>query len=158
VARVIYVATPHRGSGYARRCIGAVSSSLVARSRESDERHQQLLKDNPDAFYDELTRRFPTSIDLLRPESPILQTANALCYRPGVCLHSIVGDHCWSPLEGRTDGVVPVESARLAGVHSERLVNATHTQIERHPETTHEALRILFKHAESVRAPVRSAR
>jgi pimeloyl-ACP methyl ester carboxylesterase len=149
VAHVVYVATPHRGSGYARRCIGSATSSLVMRDPDREDRHEQLLAANPDAFYSELTRRLPTSIDMLRPESQILQATGVLSYRPGVCLHSIIGDHCCSLTEGRTDGVVPVSSAQLAGVASEIIVDTTHTEIGRHPATTQEVQRILVKHAEN---------
>jgi hypothetical protein len=106
-----------------------------------------LTRDNPDAFGPELTRGVPTSVDLLNPSSCILQATNRLPYRQGVELHSIIGDDRWTCSEGRTDGVVAVTSARLGGVQSELIVDASHTEIQRRSETSTEVVRILLKHS-----------
>ena len=76
VSRVIYIATPHRGSVYARRCVGQISSALVKEPPDWKARHAQLIRDNPGAFYEELTRGIPNSIDLLEPSSRILQATD----------------------------------------------------------------------------------
>lgn len=147
VNRVIYIATPHQGSVYATRCIGQVSSALVREPPEWMARHAQLIRDNPNAFGKEMSKGIPTSVDLLDPESCILQATNRLPYRPGVALHSIIGDDRWTCSEGRTDGVVSVESARLGGVESELFVDASHTGIQLRNETSAEVIRILMLHA-----------
>ncbi len=67
VSRVIYIATPHRGSLYARRCVGLVGSALVVEPPDWTARHAQLIRDNPCAFDEEMSRGIPTSIDLLEP-------------------------------------------------------------------------------------------
>ena len=69
ISRVIYIATPHRGSSEASRCVGRVSSALIEEPPEWTERHAQLVRDNPDAFRDELRRKIPNSVDLLEPDS-----------------------------------------------------------------------------------------
>ncbi|MEX2092976.1 MAG: alpha/beta fold hydrolase [Pirellulales bacterium] len=147
VARVIYIATPHRGSIYARRCVGQISSALVKEPPDWTARHAQLIRDNPDAFHEEMSRGIPTSIDLLEPSSRILQATNQLPYRAGVTLHSIVGDDRWTLSEGRSDGVVAVSSATLLGVQSQVFVDASHTEILKRSETSAEVLRILQAHA-----------
>lgn len=147
VNRVIYIATPHQGSVYATRCVGQVSSALVKEPPEWKARQAQLIRDNPNAFGKELSKGIPTSIDLLDPESHILQATNRLPYRPGVTLHSIIGDDRWTCSEGRTDGVVSVSSARLGGVQSELFVDASHTGIQLKNETSAEVMRILMAHA-----------
>jgi pimeloyl-ACP methyl ester carboxylesterase len=144
---VVYIATPHQGSVYARQCVGRISSALVKVPPEWTARHAQLTRDNPDAFGPELTRGVPTSVDLLNPSSCILQATNRLPYRQGVELHSIIGDDRWTCSEGRTDGVVAVTSARLGGVQSELFVDASHTEIQRRSETSTEVVRILLKHS-----------
>ena len=54
VTRVIYIATPHRGSVQAQRCVGRISSALVEERPVWVQRHEQLLRDNPGAFRAEL--------------------------------------------------------------------------------------------------------
>jgi pimeloyl-ACP methyl ester carboxylesterase len=147
ISCVIYIATPHHGSVYARRCVGLVSSALVKEPPAWTARHEQLVRDNPGAFGEELSRDIPNSIDLLDPSSQILEETSRLPYRDGVALHSIIGDDRWTPSEGANDGVVAVSSARLAGVESEIVVDASHTEILKESETTAEVLRILQEHA-----------
>lgn len=146
IQRVIYIATPHQGSSDATRCIGRISSALVQTRPDLVSRHQQLVRDNPGAFREEVQRRVPTSIDLLDPRSCILQATNSLPYNPGVALHSIIGDNGWSLSQGPSDGVVAVSSARIAGVQSELLVAASHTEVQRNPRTVSEVICILNQH------------
>jgi pimeloyl-ACP methyl ester carboxylesterase len=147
IQRVIYIATPHRGSNDATRCIGRISSALVQERPDLVSRHQQLVRDNPSAFRAELQRSVPTSVDLLEPQSCILQTTDSLPYNPAVALHSIIGDDRWSLTQGPSDGVVAVSSARIGGVQSELLVSAKHTEVQRDPQTVREVICILSRHA-----------
>jgi len=105
------------------------------------------VRDNPGAFYEEMSRGIPNSIDLLEPSSAILQATARLPYRQGVRLHSIIGDDRWTLGEGDSDGVVAVSSARLLGVRSELFVDASHTEILKQPATSREVMRILLAHA-----------
>jgi pimeloyl-ACP methyl ester carboxylesterase len=147
VCQVIFIATPHRGSVYARRCVGQISSALVKEPPDWKARHAQLVRDNPGAFYEEMSRGIPNSVDLLEPSSAILQATDRLPYRQGVRLHSIIGDDRWTLSEGQSDGVVAVSSARLPGVQSEIFVDASHTEILTRSTTSREVLRILLAHA-----------
>ncbi len=147
VQRVVYIATPHRGSHDATRCVGRISSALVENRPDLVEKHQQLVRDNPCAFRSELQRKVPTSVDLLEPSSCILQATDALPYSSNVALHSVIGDVRWSPLQGRTDGVVAVSSARIGGVQSELFVDANHTEVQRDSRTVEEVACILLRHA-----------
>jgi triacylglycerol esterase/lipase EstA (alpha/beta hydrolase family) len=147
IRRVIYIATPHRGSSDATRFIGRISSALVVERPDLVRRHEQLVRDNPGLFRPEMERRVPTSIDLLEPQSCVLQATNSLPYNPCVALHSIIGDDRWGPIQGRSDGVVAVSSARIAGAQSELLVDAGHTDVQRDPETIREVICILTRHA-----------
>jgi hypothetical protein len=83
----------------------------------------------------------------LEPQSRVLQATNSLPYNPCVALHSIIGDDRWSPIQGRSDGVVAVLSARIAGVQSELLVDARHTEVQRDSETIREVICVLTRHA-----------
>ncbi len=146
VSRVIFMATPHRGSAFATRAIGRLGSSLV---REPDDRrmaHRQLIVSNPGVFSDEVSERIPTSIDLLEPESQLLQTIGQLPAACHVQMHSIIGNRCCTLLHGRSDGVVPVSSAKESRSITERMVKATHTGVKQHPESIHEVITILQLH------------
>jgi pimeloyl-ACP methyl ester carboxylesterase len=147
VARVIYIGTPHLGSGWARRAVGRLGSALVEPSPLATQRHSQLMRDNPDVFSDELTRRFPTSVDLLEPSSPILNATARLPYQPCVAVHSIVGDGRFTIGSGPSDGVVPVYSAQLSGGASETFVDSKHSQEPRNEKVIAEVMRILTEHA-----------
>jgi pimeloyl-ACP methyl ester carboxylesterase len=147
VGRVVYIATPHRGSSQATRTAGRISSAIIEERPVWDERHDQLVRDNPCAFREEVRQKIPTSVDLLEPESLILQATQQLPYRQGVALNSIVGDwRCANTLEP-SDGVVTVSSAQLGGGETEAMVDAKHTGILRDPEAVREASCILMRHA-----------
>jgi pimeloyl-ACP methyl ester carboxylesterase len=147
ISRVVYIATPHRGSSEATRCVGRFSSALIKEPPEWIERHAQLVRDNPDAFRNELQLKVPNSVDLLEPNSLILQATDRLPYRCGVALHTILGDDRWTLTQGRSDGVVSVASARLGGGQSELVVDARHTEVQCVPQTVREVMCILTRHA-----------
>lgn len=146
VSRVVFMGTPHHGSEWAQRPIGRWGSRLVVSPAAMEAVHQQLLLDNPDAFSREFTRRVPTSIDLLEPSSPLLQSISYLPVRTDVQLHSIIGQGRWMLGNGDSDGVVPVSSARLANVSSETFVQAKHSLIHQDPVAIKELLRVLRLH------------
>jgi hypothetical protein len=114
-------------------------------------RHEQLVRDNPGAFRAEMSRKVPTSVDLLEPDSLILQATDRLPYKNDVALHSIIGDDRTSVLQGPTDGVVAVSSARLGGGESELVVDAQHTHVQRKLESVEEVIKILTRHAAGMR-------
>jgi hypothetical protein len=101
---------------------------------------------------------FPTSIDLLAPNSPALELLAASSPPEGVHYHSIIGV---LPDEGflidallpgglsprGTDGVVPYTSAHLDAVDSEVVVPADHLHVHWHPRAVDEVRRILLDHA-----------
>ena len=146
VTRVVFIGTPHQGSAWARRPVGRLGSALVRPSAQAEEGHSQLVHDNPNLFSEELQERFPTSVDLLEPSSPLLKATLSMPYSPAVALHSIVGygQYTWSGEP--SDGIVPVASARLFGVQSEKEVEAKHEFLHRDPATIAELVRILHEH------------
>jgi pimeloyl-ACP methyl ester carboxylesterase len=148
VTRVVFIGTPHRGSQLARRCIGRIGSALVSLPAERADEYAQLIDDNPDVFEPQFRSGPPRSIDMLEPESPLLNALLVLPVSPQVTMHSIIGtEGCPALAGGPSDGVVPVSSAQLPGVASELMVNARHEQLHRDPESVAEVLRILREHA-----------
>ena len=129
VSRVVFLATLHRGSELSRGVVGRVSSNLIS---ESDSIHKllyQLVKDNPDAFDSRRFRRFPTSIETLDTDSPILTALLSMQPPPpphAVSFHSIIGSLHPTGVDKTTDGVVRYTSAHLEGVVTERVVSPDH--------------------------------
>jgi len=70
VRRVVFLATPHRGSELSRGVVGRVSSGLITEADQITDLLAQLVKDNPDDFDRRRFRRLPTSIETLEPITP----------------------------------------------------------------------------------------
>jgi hypothetical protein len=149
VKRVIFIGTPHRGSGMARRLAGRVGSALVSFSSEEKAEFREIIDDNPDLFKQSLQRRRPTSIALLDPDSPLLVGLARMPVGCATHLHSIVGTGGSNLLGEPGDGVVSVSSAQHYG-DSELFVPAKHEKLHRHPASINEVARILRVHAGAV--------
>ncbi|MFM8408060.1 MAG: esterase/lipase family protein [Pirellulaceae bacterium] len=148
VSRIIFIGTPHRGAKMAQQTVGRLGSLLVDFPEEDKERFEQLVRDNPGLFRPEIARRFPTSIDMLRPDGEVLKTLAEIPLADGIIGHSIVGDlGPWRVVEPG-DGVVPLTSARWDGVSSEQMVPQCHEELHRDPRSVAELLRILREIAE----------
>jgi pimeloyl-ACP methyl ester carboxylesterase len=145
IRRVVFLATPHRGSELSRRVVGRVSSSLIAEPDHYTKLLNVVLKENPDAFDRRRFRHLPTSIDTLEPDAPVLRALLAM--KPGrdVTFHSIVGNIRPGPLAHATDGVVAYSSAHLDGVASEKVVRSDHG-VQKDPAAILEVRRILLEH------------
>jgi pimeloyl-ACP methyl ester carboxylesterase len=146
VTRVVFIGAPHRGSGMANRFIGRLAASLVKEPAEVKEAHRQLIGNNPGVFSSEFSRRIPTSIDLLDPNSNLLQTLTDLPKSNQTVYHSIIGNSHWSLTEGKSDGVVPVDSAYLPGAATNKYVATKHSKLPQDPEVIEEVLAILDLH------------
>ena len=147
VRRVIFIATPHCGSNNASGLVGDVATLLVHESPQEAEMHRRLIEQNPGVFAAVIQKRLPTSIDLLKPESPLLEALREMRAGDGVKLHNIIGVKPQLPLHEPSDGVVPVASARHPGVSSETTTRAQHAKVHRAFESSEEIARILAEHA-----------
>jgi pimeloyl-ACP methyl ester carboxylesterase len=151
VRRLIFIATPHRGSRLDLGLIRQAGSRLCRLPDPLKQVHQRLLASNGAEFFaPTLGKRLPTSIDQLAWEHPELQALVALGIDPGVTYHSIIADLRDPPLVDGTDGIVPYASAHLDGASSELLVHGGHL-CQAHPLVIREVGRIL---TEQLRLPV----
>lgn len=150
VARTVFIGTPHGGSPWARRPIGRIGAKLVEESPSLQVEHEQLLRDNVGVFSREFTRRVPTSIDLLRPNSPLLAAIGNLPMDQRVPFHTLFGSGYRMLGAGDSDSVVPVSSARTANATTEKAIKAKHTKLHQQPEGISELLCILKKHLRDV--------
>lgn len=146
VKRVVFIATPHKGSGMSGRLVGRAASSLVRFSGFEATQYRQLMDNNRDIFKEYLWENRPTTVDLLEPANPILQAMAKMPFGRCIRIHSIIGTGK-STLAGETsDGVVPISSARQAGACSELLIPAGHQKLHRNPACVAELMRILRQH------------
>jgi pimeloyl-ACP methyl ester carboxylesterase len=150
VRRVVFIATPHRGSPIANGPIGTVFSAIIKRPAATSESLEEIEALNgPSVFAEDLKHRPLNSIGNLRTDSPILLTLDRIPIDPSVPYHSII------PLVAattNTDLVVPYRSSRINGARSEQIVPGTHFS-QQDPTVTHELKRILRLHLAASPAP-----
>ncbi len=107
VRRVIYIATPHRGSHLDRGPIQHVGTRLVRIADPLREAHHRIVSRNdPTFFRDHFRKAIPSSIDELEWGSPILTGLSELPTATAVKVHSIIAVRLDSPPSDRTDGLV----------------------------------------------------
>jgi hypothetical protein len=146
VRRVVFVATPHRGSPLASGSIRRLGTWLCGQPSRFLRAFQNVLA-NDDATL--LTPRFrgelPTSVNELAPGHAFLMALCELGIDPSVRSHSIIADLRNPPGPGATDGIVPYWSSHLEGVVSETLVHGLHICLNHQP-VIREVRRILLDH------------
>lgn len=151
VERVIFVATPHRGSYLANwdlaKWVGRFARSPIT---VADAVLDVVTDDVEDNTKRQLART-AGSLDNMAPGNRFLETLVGLPVAPGIESHSIIAvrdePDLSDPKERRraSDGVVRFESARIGGVASELIVSSGHSCL-RHPWTISELRRILLSH------------
>jgi hypothetical protein len=139
IKRVIFVATPHRGSSLAAGGIGAIAIWLIRLPlnllHEIPETMAHAL--NPDSQ----RTIIPTSIQGLSPNSPLLHALDRLPIEAPH--HSIIGDRGRGDTPNSSDGVVPYWSSHLSSAESEKIVPTDHEAMS-DPEAVAEIRRILL--------------
>ena len=143
VERVVFIATPHRGSYQATGIALNLIRRIVNLPGTLVSQFQVLLKGQ--AFAHLGTSALPTSVDNMSPGHPFLRALNDLPIDSRITAHSIIAVLGEGPITGKTDGVVAYESAHIDGVESEKVVRSGHST-QGHPETIEEVRRILREH------------
>jgi pimeloyl-ACP methyl ester carboxylesterase len=164
VTRVVYIATPFRGSFQAKGWVRNIIQRIVSIPIGILALPYDVVAGNPNVVGDlfrqmklpfEVGNKIPSSVDGMSPSNPMLQTLAKMPVAPGVKAHSIIAiDGDDEPPKG-DDGVVEYQSARQEGVESEYIVRSGHS-CQGHPLTIEEVRRILLEHLKSV-FPVPSA-
>lgn len=140
VKRVVFIATPHRGSfrvssfvlGMVRRLV-TLPLTLVGGLAELA-KHSGMPKESA-----------PTAVDNMLPGHRFVRTLSASPIAPWVTAHSIIPVTNAGAALGQDDGVVRYESAHIEGVASEKIVRSTHST-QSTPATILEVRRILYEH------------
>ena len=147
VRRVVFIATPHRGSRVDTGGLEHLGSRLVRLPDPLRASYSRLMARNgPDFFTERFRKGLPTSVDELEWQSPFLMRLEELGITPTIKAHSIIADRRDPPRSGGSDGLVPFESAHLDGVASELLVASAHL-CQDQPAVIREVKRILAVHA-----------
>ncbi len=148
VKRVVFIATPHRGSylagGFARRWaqrLVSLPGALMVRGKDvmkfaAGSETERFLKG-----------RTPTSLDGMSPKNPALLAMAEIPVVPEIKAHSIIPVQGGGDYHHGKDGVVSYESAHVDYVESERVVRSKHSCLN-NPATIEEVRRILHEHLE----------
>jgi hypothetical protein len=150
IRRVVFVATPQKGSNFGGSYLRRVVTSIVVQPGELQAAVKTLSEENPGAFQPGFLGGLPTSIDNLATDNPTLKAINRMPLSPQARFHSIIGHGKWLPLFQPGDGVVPTSSAFFAGVDSELFVNDWHTHVHRDLRSIREIERILHQHLDDM--------
>jgi pimeloyl-ACP methyl ester carboxylesterase len=139
INRVIFIATPHRGSRLAVGGIGALAIWLI---RLPLDLWHEISETIADALYLQGNHTIiPTSIHGLSPNSPLLHALDRLPIQ--AVHHSIIGDRGRGDTPNSSDGVVPYSSSHLASAQSEKIVPTGHEAMD-DPNAVEEIRRILL--------------
>ena len=150
VTRVISIGTPYRGSSFATDTLQWLGDKLITLPKVVANDYSRIVSQNKQLLKNEDPLLVANSIDSLSPRNPLfgfLLTAEA---GQGVEYHNIVGNKTKRSLVQRIsasepgDGVVSLESAKIAFAKSEIEVDEDHTLIHQNPLTIFEVKRILL--------------
>ncbi|MGV3661488.1 MAG: esterase/lipase family protein [Prosthecobacter sp.] len=134
IHRIIFIATPHRGSSYADNIIGRAGSLLTKAPGDFLEFFKHISTANPNVFTAEYSALEKLDgVTALSPQDPTLRILADMSYAQKVSTHSIIG--------GR-DFIVPYSSSHLEGADSELIVNWRHRAFKS-PAAVAEVRRIL---------------
>ncbi len=143
VNRVVFMATPHRGSPLALRSFASFFANLIrlpiSPLRDNSSKILSALREDArEAF------RLPSnSVRILRADSPLLLSILHLPLAHPIPLHTVIGDRGLpGPIELSSDGIVPYWSSHLPDAVSEKVVPSGHG-VNENPEGIKELGRIL---------------
>ena len=146
VKRVVFIATPHRGSFRVSSIVPDLVRRIVTLPVTTVRNISVLAAENPElAAARDAVKDMPTAVENMRPGNRFVRTYSASPIAPGVTANSIIAVLGEGPVTGKTDGVVAYESAHLEGVESEKIVRSSHS-CQAEPDTILEVRRILREH------------
>jgi hypothetical protein len=152
VRRVIFLATPHRGSYLAGpQIVRRLAQRLVSLPSDVVRVGADLATLGPTGTL--ASGRVATSIDNMSPGHPFIRALAGIPVSPAVTAHSIVAVDGEGPLEDAGDGVVKYRSAHVEGVESELVVPSPHSGMQAKPETVEEVRRIFLEHSATSTCP-----
>ncbi len=150
VKRVVFIATPHRGSRRADMYVVKLLSSLVKLPKKmmvfNTPQVASALTDFGRAVFG--VDNPSNSLTVLRSHSAPLRFLSDSPMYDHIEFHSIMGDRGRGDTPNSSDGVVAYSSSHLDGAKSEVIVPADHAAHD-HPQAINELSRILHLHLKS---------
>ena len=149
VRRIIFIATPHRGSFLTQGWVRKLAHNLWTMPKQmiSDlsARWQGLASQLklPESMKGDV----PTAVDGMSSDNPVMQELLNIPFSKGVSAHSIIPVLPEMEVKTGNDGVVEYSSAHMDGVESELVVRSGHS-VQSHPLAIEEVRRILRLHCE----------
>jgi len=146
VRRVVFIATPHRGSFLVGGRVSELLRKLITLPFAMLSPLQEVFERSPEALVNRsLKDDIPRSTDNMDPDSLFIKTYASIPIAPNVTVHSIIAvDNPEDPQEEWNDGVVAYNSAHLESVASELIVHSGHSTQET-PQAIEEVRRILLE-------------
>lgn len=146
IDRVIFICGPHRGSPLSNSWIGRFGARLIRLPFHVVDQMSGNELDSVTLLGQSVFDETISSINNLKPNSPILLSIleQPTPYHPKI--HSIIGDRGKASGVGSSDGVVPYWSSHLDQVESEQFIPASHTHATNNPENVQMVRAILYEH------------
>ena len=151
IDRIVTIAAPFNGSGYANTFTRWLTGSLVSLPNATSKLSQLIIRQNNQNLWDKMFAP-RTSVDSLNKDSAVLRLVGQTSAPEDVHHHNIVGISKGKSMSDLTDGVVKFRSAHRKDVKSEIRVKAAHSDVHRHPETVAEVQRILLAHLQEIQS------
>ena len=145
IGRVIFIASPLRGSNMASGWIGNIASFIIRNPTVSSEASQEMLRTTNTREEELKPKRRANSVDSLSPKSRFLIAMNTIPMTP-VPYYTIIGDRGRGDSPNSSDGVVPYWSSHMNGAQTEDIVPSNHSA-HQNPQAIQDVLRILKAHA-----------
>ena len=144
VTRVVFLATPHRGSYRVTTLVLGLVRRLVTLPLRLVRASADVIQRNPGLSLAGPGGALPTAVDNMNPTSRFVRTLSESPIAPAVTVHSIIAVVGTGPLTQLNDTVVRYDSAHL-DVGSELVVQSPHS-MQSNPLTILEVRRILREH------------
>ena len=143
VRRVVFIATPHRGSYVAAFSLSQFIARLVTLPLTVTQVGKEIIQGNGSNILVGQSRLRMGSVYGMTPSNPFIKALAAIPVAPGVHVHSIIPVSTSGPIVEGNDGVVQYSSAHISGVDSELVVHSGHST-QSNPATIAEVRRILL--------------
>src|SRR6266480_1532408 len=146
IGRVIFIASPLRGSNMASGFIGQLATLIIREPTLSSQASQEMLRATKVSEEELKPKRRANSVDSLSPKSRFLNAINTLPMTPGVPYHTIIGDRGRGDSPNSSDGVVPYWSSHMNGAKTENIVPSNHSA-HQNPQAIDDVMQILKRYA-----------
>ena len=148
VRRLVFLATPHRGSFVAENSIVNLVARFVRLPLNLTTATGDLVTGNADALRFDPRRPVFGSVYGMRPGSGLMDVLEKTPLAPEVAAHSIIAVRGDPPPAGQSDGVVDFESASVEWAETELVIPRSGHSVQSNSLAIEEVRRILVDHAD----------